>query len=119
MAASVPVKIKRGTSSTLPTTKADGTIYFTTDTEQLFIDYNNNRAEISKNTEQRVIESNTTKAYISGVTTAGISMEGVCDSGVYLTTTAGEINATQYKLNEKVSMNYDADAQAIGFTFLD
>jgi hypothetical protein len=42
------LKILRGKENNLPTTKEDGTIYFCTDSKNLFIDYENDDGEIER-----------------------------------------------------------------------
>ena len=44
-------------------------------------------------------------------------MTGIADTGVYLTTTAGELNATQYKVNEAVTLQYNSTTKSLDFIF--
>lgn len=73
-------------------------------------------------TQQNITLKTTTKGYITAVETAPTSttaaQTAIADTGVYLTTTAGEINAVQYKINEKSYISYDTTVDAIGFTFI-
>lgn len=78
----------------------------------------------SDNTDyrQRVTLATTSKAYITGVTTAPTSsnqdLTAVGDTGVYLTTTAGQMNATSYKVNEAVTLQYNSTTKSLDFVFL-
>lgn len=62
----------------------------------------------NSDTLQNVALATTSKAYITAVTTAptatASAMTAVGDTGVYLTTTAGQLNATTYKVNEQVTL---------------
>lgn len=73
-------------------------------------------------TKVNVVARGTTKAYLLADTTTPTSTAAahtaVAETAVYLTTTAGEINATQYKVNEKAFMHYDTTTDSIGFTFI-
>ena len=73
-------------------------------------------------THQNIILQTTKKGYITAVETTptgtAAAQEGIADTGVYLTTTAGQINATSYKINEKSYISYDTTVDAIGFTFV-
>ena len=72
-------------------------------------------------TKQEVALATTTKAFITGVSTTPTStaqaLTGLADTGVYLTTTAGELNATQYKVNEHCTMKYNSTKSSLDFTF--
>ena len=89
------------------------------------VQLNNEQAYVNvpwTDTQQNITLQTTTKGYITAVETAPTStaaaQAGIADTGVYLTTTAGEINATQYKINEKSYISYDTTVDAIGFTFV-
>ena len=41
----------------------------------------------------------------------------VAETGIYMTTTAGELNATQYKVNEAVTLQYNATTKSLDFIF--
>jgi len=64
----------------------------------------------------------TTKTYLLGTSTtitgtaANVEMTG--DTGVYLTTTTGQLNATSYLVNEKVRMEYNSTNQSLDFIFI-
>ena len=64
----------------------------------------------------------THKAYLLGTTTtptaAGVNVAPVGDTGVYLTSTAGQLNATSYKVNEKVVQSWNATSQCLEFQFV-
>lgn len=72
-------------------------------------------------TKQNITLATTTKAFITGVSTTPTStaqaLTGLADTGVYLTTTAGELNATQYKVNEHCTMKYNSTKSSLDFTF--
>lgn len=72
-------------------------------------------------TKQNITLATTTKAYVTGVSTTPTStaqaLTGLADTGVYLTTTAGELNATQYKVNEHCTMKYNSTKSSLDFTF--
>lgn len=72
--------------------------------------------------KQRVTLATTSKAYITGVTTAPTSsnqyLTAVGDTGVYLTTTAGQMNATSYRVNEAVVLQYNSTTKSLDFVFL-
>lgn len=64
----------------------------------------------------------TTKTYLLGTSTAitatAADVEVIGDTGVYLTTTAGQLNATTYLVNEKVRMEYNSTDQSLDFIFI-
>jgi len=72
-------------------------------------------------TKQNITLATTTKAFITGVSTTPTgtaqALTGLADTGVYLTTTAGELNATQYKVNEHCTMQYNSTKSSLDFTF--
>lgn len=72
-------------------------------------------------TKQNITLATSTKAFITGVSTTPTStaqaLTGLADTGVYLTTTAGELNATQYKVNEHCTMKYNSTKSSLDFTF--
>lgn len=74
-------------------------------------------------TKQNITLATTLKAYVTGVTTTPTAtanaLTGVADTGVYLTTTAGEINATQYKVNEAVTFQYNSTTKSLDFIFVE
>ena len=78
---------------------------------------------VDNNTDTKVniTLGTTNKAFITGVTTTPTStataMSGIADTGVYLTTTAGELNATQYKVNEAVTLQYNSTTKSLDFIF--
>lgn len=75
--------------------------------------------------KQNITLATTSKAYLTGVTTAPTStaqaLTGVADTGVYLTTTAGEISAVRHSFNvsgtEKAYMIFNSTTNAIDFIF--
>lgn len=60
----------------------------------------------------------TTKYYVTG-TTSSTTNTGTqsFDSGIYSTTTAGQLNATTYKVNEKVTLQWNATTSSLDFIF--
>jgi hypothetical protein len=73
------------------------------------------------NTDTKVTNtlSKTTKYYVTGQTSSTTTTgTQVFDTGVYVTTTSGELNAIQYRLNEKAYMHYDTTDDVIAFTFV-
>lgn len=73
------------------------------------------------NTDTKVTNtlSTTTKYYVTGQTSSTTTTgTQVFDTGVYVTTTSGELNAIQYRLNEKAYMHYDTTDDVIAFTFV-
>ena len=74
---------------------------------------------------QNVVLATTSKAYLTGVTTTPTStaqaLTAVADTGVYLTTTAGEISAVRHSFNvsgtEKAYMVFNSTTDAIDFIF--
>ena len=72
-------------------------------------------------TKQNITLATTTKAFITGVSTTPTAtaqaLTGLADTGVYLTTTAGELNATQYKVNEHCTMQYNSTKSSLDFVF--
>lgn len=73
-------------------------------------------------TKQNIVLDDDVKAYITGVTTTPTetaqALTGVADTGVYLTTQPGEINASIYSIDENAQIYYDPENEAIGFAFL-
>lgn len=61
---------------------------------------------------------NTTKYYMTG-TTSNTTNTGtqIFDSGIYSTTTAGQLNATTYKVNEQVTLQWNSTDSSLDFVF--
>lgn len=82
-------------------------------------------ASDNTDTKQNIVLATTTKAYLTGVTTAPTSttaaMTGVGDTGVYLTSTAGELSAVRHSFNsagsEKAYISYNTATNALDFVF--
>lgn len=55
---------------------------------------------------------------ITAPTATAAAHTAVAETGIYMTTTTGELNATQYKIYEKAYMHYVTADDAIGFTFI-
>ena len=83
-------------------------------------------ANPNTDTKQNIVLASTSKAYVTGVTTAPTSttaaMTGVGDTGVYLTTTAGELSAVRHSYNvdgtEKAYTLFNTATNAIDFVFV-
>lgn len=60
----------------------------------------------------------TTKYYMTG-TTSNSTNTGtqIFDSGIYSTTTAGQLNATTYKVNEQVTLQWNSTDSSLDFVF--
>lgn len=75
--------------------------------------------------KQNISLATTSKAYLTGVTTTPTStaqeLEGVADTGVYLTTTAGELSAVRHSYNisgtEKAYTIYNNSTNSLDFIF--
>ena len=80
---------------------------------------------INTDTLQDTSLATTTKAYITGVTITptptATAMTAVADTGIYTTTTAGELSAVRHSWNvsgvEKAHTEYDATNDCINFIF--
>lgn len=60
----------------------------------------------------------TTKYYVTGTTTATTNTGTQSfDSGIYATTTAGQLNAGSYKVNEQVTLQWNATDESLDFVF--
>lgn len=61
---------------------------------------------------------NTTKYYMTGTTTNTTNTgTQIFDSGIYSTTTAGQLNATTYKVNEQVTLQWNSTDSSLDFVF--
>ena len=72
------------------------------------------------NTDTKVTDtlSTTTKFYLAGtVATATTTGTQIFDTGIYSTTTSGQLNATTYKVNEKVTLQWNSTDQSLDFVF--
>ena len=72
-------------------------------------------------TKQNITLQTTKKGYITAVETTptgtAAAHEGIADTGVYLTTTAGQINAKTYKVDEEVTLEYNSTTKSLDFIF--
>ena len=60
----------------------------------------------------------TTKYYVTGTTTATTNTGTQSfDSGIYATTTAGQLNAGSYKVNEQVTLQWNTTDESLDFVF--
>lgn len=60
----------------------------------------------------------TTKYYITGTTSASTNTGTQSfDSGIYATTTAGQLNAGSYKVNEQVTLQWNTTDESLDFVF--
>lgn len=72
------------------------------------------------NTDTKVTNTlaNTTKYYVTGTTSSSTNTGTQSfDSGIYATTTAGQLNATTYKVNENVTLQWNATDSSLDFVF--
>jgi hypothetical protein len=72
------------------------------------------------NTDTKVTNtlSTITKYYVTGQTSSTTTTgTQVFDTGVYVTTTSGELNATQFKVNEAVILQYNSTTKSLDFIF--
>lgn len=86
----------------------------------LSIDANGVLSATDTNTDTQVTntKANTTKAYLTGTSSASTNTgTQVFDDGVYVTTTAGQLNATTYKVNEHVTLQWNATDSSLDFVF--
>lgn len=61
---------------------------------------------------------NTTKYYITGTSNNSTNTgTQIFDSGIYSTTTSGQLNATTYKVNEQVTLQWNSTDQSLDFVF--
>ena len=72
-------------------------------------------------TKQNITLKTTTKGFITAVETTptgtAAAQPGIADTGVYLTTTAGQINAKTYKVDEAVTLQYNSTTKSLDFIF--
>ena len=62
--------------------------------------------------------ANTTKYYLTGTSNSSTNTgTQVFDSGIYSTTTSGQLNATTYKVNEQVTLQWNSTDQSLDFVF--
>lgn len=60
----------------------------------------------------------TTKYYVTGTTSSSTNTGTQSfDSGIYATTTAGQLNATTYKVNEQVTLQWNSSTSSLDFIF--
>lgn len=52
----------------------------------------------------------------SPTSTAG-AHTAVAETGIYMTTTAGQLNATTFKVNEAVTLQYNTTTKSLDFIF--
>jgi len=72
------------------------------------------------NTDTKVANtlSTTTKYYVTGTSSATTNTgTQYFDTGIYATTTAGELNAKQYKVDEAVTLQYNSTTKSLDFIF--
>lgn len=60
----------------------------------------------------------TTKYYVTGTTSSSTNTgTQYFDTGIYATTTAGQLNATTYKVNENVTLQWNSTDSSLDFVF--
>lgn len=72
------------------------------------------------NTDTKVTNTlgTTSKFYITGQTSSTTTTgTQIFDTGIYSTTTSGELNATQFKVNEAVTLQYNSTTKSLDFIF--
>ena len=78
-------------------------------------------SDTDTDTKVSVQTRGTTKSYLMADTTAptntATAHTAVAETGIYMTTTAGELNATQYKVNEAVTLQYNSTTKSLDFIF--
>lgn len=78
-------------------------------------------SDTNTDTKVNVQTRGTTKSYLMADTTAPTSSAAahtaVAETGIYMTTTAGELNATQYKVDEAVTLQYNSTTKSLDFIF--
>lgn len=63
--------------------------------------------------------SNTTKYYVTGTTSSSTNTgTQYFDTGIYATTTAGQLQATSYKVTANATIQYNSTDSSIDFTFI-
>lgn len=98
-----------GSSSQIPS--------FTVDKYGRITAASNNSVTIS-DTKVTDTLSTTTKFYPAGTTsTSTTTGTQYFDTGVYVTTTAGQLNATTYKVNENVTLQWNSTDSSLDFIF--
>lgn len=78
-------------------------------------------ADGNTDTKVNVAARGTTKSYLMADTTSPTSTAAahtaVAETGIYMTTTAGELNAKQYKVDEAVVLQYNSTTKSLDFIF--
>lgn len=60
----------------------------------------------------------TTKYYVTGTSSSSTNTgTQLFDTGIYSTTTAGQLNATTYKVNEQVTLQWNSTDSGLDFIF--
>ena len=79
-------------------------------------------ADGNTDTKVNVVARGTTKSYLMADTTAptgtAAAHTAVAETGVYLSTTTGELNAVQFKVNEAVTLQYNSTTKSLDFIFV-
>lgn len=74
---------------------------------------------ISEDINVRNTLNNTTKYYVTGTTSSSTNTgTQVFDNGIYATTTAGQLNAKTYKVDEKVTLQWNSTDSSLDFIFV-
>lgn len=78
-------------------------------------------ADGNTDTKVNVVARGTSKSYLLADTTSptgtAAAHTAVAETGVYLTTTSGQLNATTYKVNEAVTLQYNSTTKSLDFIF--
>ena len=78
------------------------------------------REKVDSITDTKVTNtlSATTKFFLAGTAaTATTTGTQVFDSGIYSTTTSGQLNAETYKVNEQVTLQWNSTDESLDFVF--
>lgn len=78
------------------------------------------REKLNSITDTKVTDTlnTTTKFYLAGTSaTSTTTGTQIFDSGIYSTTTSGQLNAATYKVNEQVTLQWNSTDESLDFVF--
>lgn len=85
------------------------------------INITGNAATATSSNNTKVTTATTTKTYLAGANATGYASGNqtslLTDTGIYATTNPGELNATQFKINEHCTVTYNDTRESVDFTF--
>jgi hypothetical protein len=97
---------------------AKSTITFGSSTTQFLANNGTWQTVSTEDTKVTNTLATTTKYYVTGTTSASTNTGTQSfDSGIYATTTAGQLNATTYKVNEQVTLQWNSTDSSLDFVF--